>query len=614
MKRILSLVLTLIMLAGLVVLPVSAASEETVIQTVGLIGILTGDASGNLNLEKPVTRAEFTKMVVCASTLKDQSSATSAVAPFPDVRGTHWAAGYIATAVSSGWVNGYRNGRFLPENPVTLEEAVNITLKLLGYTASDFSGTYPDAQLTKYRALELSEGVSALKGEAMTRRNCMYLLYNALNAETKEGKTYCETLGYATDKDGNIDTLKLINDTLKGPIIVKDSGWVSALPFALDRATVYRSGVKSSPDRITTYDVVYYSEGLRTLWVYTDKVTGILESASPSLIAPESVTLSGKAYQLSGEGAQALSSFGDVKLGDTVTLLLGKDGTVVGTATGAGQVGESYGVIVAITTREYTQPDGKTYTTDVLQILDTTGVLTDYPYNAKYFSVGGIVRVTHGETVKITGLTNQSLTGSIDSKGSGIGSRKFSENVEILDVCEGKGVRVYPSRLAGVTLDTKDVAYYTLDSAGEITRLILRDVTGDLDQYGVITEIAKTESDYAASYIYTYDLGGVQGKLSNVRASGIITVGGFAKREMLDGTTRITSLKQVLLSSIGDTSATAGNVTYPVAPSVVVYIVRSGEYYISNLSAVQSGYKLTGYYDTPAREGGRIRVVVAVKE
>ena len=36
-------------------------------------------------------------------------------------------------AVQQGWINGYTDGTFRPDNTVTLEEACTAALKLLGY-------------------------------------------------------------------------------------------------------------------------------------------------------------------------------------------------------------------------------------------------------------------------------------------------------------------------------------------------------------------------------------------------------------------------------------------------------------------------------------------------
>ena len=60
---------------------------------------------------------------------------------------------------------------------------------------------------------------------------------------------------------------------------------------------------------------------------------------------------------------------------------------------------------------------------------------------------------------------------------------------EILDTTTEGGARFRPSRLSGVKLSDLDVRYYTVNDNGEIDRLILNDVTGDLWKYGVLDDV-----------------------------------------------------------------------------------------------------------------------------
>ena len=49
-----------------------------------------------------------------------------------------------------------------------------------------------------------------------------------------------------------------------------------------------------------------------------------------------------------------------------------------------------------------------------------------------------------------------------------------------------------------------------------------------------------------------------------------------------------------------------------IAEDALVYELRDGDYYLSSLALVTGGgFTLTGWYDKPEREGGRIRVVLA---
>lgn len=304
--------------------------EQKIIEIVGALEIMQGDENGNLNLENSVTRAEFVKMAVSASSFKDDADVKTAYSVFPDVGAHHWAAGYIRTAVDAGWINGYLDGTFMPSGKVKLEEAANIVLKLLGYTNADFIGSYPDGQLAKYRSLKLDTGISASAGDELTRRECMYLIYNMLCTYTKNGSPYCASIGAAADADGNIDYSALVEDKKEGPYIVTDaSAWKSDIA-ANDGFIYYKDGKVISADEVKVYDVLYYSDEFSTVWVYDDKTAGILESYAPDKKSPKSVTVSGVAYALAPrsdyEGRLSEGSFAE---DESVVLLLGENGCAV---------------------------------------------------------------------------------------------------------------------------------------------------------------------------------------------------------------------------------------------------------------------------------------------
>ena len=154
-------------------------------------------------------------------------------------------------------------------------------LKLLGYTSEDFSGSYPYGQIALYESLGLDANITASQGSSMTRRNMMYLFYNLLNTETKDGEVYAQTLGYTLNDNDEIDYLSIVSDTMEGPFVV-ESG-VSSI-VSTSGKTVYRNGYASTADAIRRYDVVYYNDS--TIWAYANAVTGTYQSASPSTSSP----------------------------------------------------------------------------------------------------------------------------------------------------------------------------------------------------------------------------------------------------------------------------------------------------------------------------------------
>lgn len=316
MKKIITAVLALLLVLGLLspllnvfALEKSAGlSESGITEIVGALGIMQGDGYGNLNLENRVTRAEFVKMAVCASVYKDDSGVRPSYSLFPDVSASHWCSGYIKTALDAGFVNGYIDGTFRPSAEVKLEEAVNVVLKLLGYTPDDFSGIWPSGQMAKYKNLKLDTSVCASEGDHLTRRDCMYLIYNTLCTQTKDGTAYAKTLGYDVDENGNIDYAALIDDEKEGPFVVAD---VQKTVEELSQKgyIAYKDGKSVSLSVIKKHDVLYYAPAFRTVWIYDDKLAGILEEFYPNAKSPEKITVSGVTYTLSEKNSVKSTGF-----------------------------------------------------------------------------------------------------------------------------------------------------------------------------------------------------------------------------------------------------------------------------------------------------------------
>ena len=283
-QRLLAGLLAVVLVLGLAPAALAAApAEEEAAQVLAALDIMVGDESGNLNLGATVTRAEFTKLAVAASTSRDAVGDTVSVKPYPDVPQSHWAAPYIKAAVDLGLVQGDLHGNFNPGRSITLAEGVTIVLRLLGYQDSDFTGVWPSGQMAQYRALKLNEGVTAGQDSAMTRRDALYLFYNLMITKNKEGSYYLNVLEPTlslVNAAGELDRVALINSAMEGPVVAA-AGWQSSVPFDAGSATVYRNGAKSSLAAVQNQDVVYWSESMHTLWAYSDKITGTYEAASP---------------------------------------------------------------------------------------------------------------------------------------------------------------------------------------------------------------------------------------------------------------------------------------------------------------------------------------------
>ncbi len=618
-KRLVSLLLTGVLLGSLLPAALAApAPVEDMAQVLSALDIMTGNENGDLMLTRTVSRAEFTKLLIAASPMGENVGAATTVSPYPDVPYSHWAAPYVEAAVAAGYVNGYLDGTFHPDEHITLAMGVTMAVRLLGYSDSDFSGAWPAGQMALYHNLDLDEGISIGQDNPMTRQDAMYLFYNLLTARTKTGQVYLSTLGYSLTPAGEIDRVALINAAMDGPVVMAGD-WQSKVNFDVSTAAVYRGGKASSLSALQTNDVIYYSKSMRTLWAYSNKVTGLYQAVSPNASSPSAVTVAGKTYAIeTASAAYALSNLGQYKTGDTVTLLLGRDGGVAAVAESNRVSGNLVGVVSAVADAGYTDSNGNDYTSKTVTLTATDGNTYSYPVPANSsFKAGSLVQVvlTSGGEAQVSRLSQSSASGKVSSDGAKLGSTPLAGDVEILDMNDdGVAARIWPSRLAGMTLDNSDVKYVRRTSAGEIDILILNDATGDLYSYGVLTSVTETDVPQAGVLmgVYQYDVAGVS--YTYQMSNGVLNqkVGPVKIQGNLYSPDKVAKLDSVKLSSVDAlTAVTQNNASFPVADGVAVYELSDGDYRLSSLERVRTGYDLTGYYDKSVSDGGRIRVVVA---
>ena len=494
-KRILALLLAVCVACSMLILPASASGSNTAVQTAVTLGGLTSDQTANL--AAPLTRGALTKLMVAFSAYRESAKTQGSTGTlFSDVGSGSAYAPYVRIAVQQGWISGYTDGSFRPDNAVTLEEACTAVLKLLGYDVTTLSGTFPAAQINKANELGLRDNLTKTQGEGMTLEDGAVLLYNALTATTAEGKVYASSLGF-TVNNGVVDVSSILLSNVKGPFV---AGLGTHLPFA--PTAVYRNDTVTTDATLNAYDVYYYNETAQTVWIYTRKAAGRITAVAPSANAPTSVTVAGTEYTIASSSVAAqLSALNGGGVGQVVTLLLGMNDEAVSVLTGDAANEVFYGV-VQTTSRSLVENSGP----DVQQtvaVACTDGVTRSVNVDKQFnYPAGKLVAITvdeNGESIR--SLETKSTSGTVNAEGTALDNTALASNVEILDTTsEGLAGAVRPSRLSGVTLSGTDVKYYTTNEKGEIDRLILSDVTGDLWEYAALDGI-QAATDYAGSKI-----------------------------------------------------------------------------------------------------------------
>ena len=542
-KRILAFLLAVSIAVSVLVLPVSAASiNNTALQTAITLGAVpTGQELG-----ANVTRGAFAKMLVSFSTYRESVDAQGTVGTlYRDVPGNSQWAPYIRIAVQQGWMNGYTDGSFRPDNTVTLEEACAAVLKLLSYKTTDLTGSFPQAQLNKAQQIGLRDQLTCTQGQAMTYEQCTLLLYNALRANTASGSAYGSSLGF-TVSNGQVDTSSVLLKSRKGPFVAEEG---TQLPFT--PVSVYRNDKTSASAELNKYDVYYYSESLQTVWIYTRRAAGRITAVSPSASAPTALTVAGSAYSLGSSAvASKISSLNGGGVGEVVTLLLGMDNEVADVITGEEADSVFYGV-VQTATRSLVEDNGA----DVLQkisVMCTDGIIRTVNIDKSLnYPTGWLVEISvTPEGEQVTAIESKSVSGTINDTATALGDYALADDVQILETTsEGLAGTVRPSRIAGTKLNALTVRYYTLNEQGQIDRLILNDVTGDLWKYGVLDDV-KNLAVNASSILGTLTGSGSSGSGSS--SSGNSSSSSGSTGSTANTTTVTDDLRDVLVPTTSE--------------------------------------------------------------
>ena len=94
--------------------------------------LVNGYSDGTFRPEQPVSRAELVKLLSAFF-----PELTPGAVSFPDVPAGHWAADVISFAAGQGWVSGYPDGTFQPERSISRAEAVKLVNQALGRQAGE---------------------------------------------------------------------------------------------------------------------------------------------------------------------------------------------------------------------------------------------------------------------------------------------------------------------------------------------------------------------------------------------------------------------------------------------------------------------------------------------
>lgn len=169
---------------------VKGTAYASAVTELAALGVLGGYPDGTFKPDNSITRAEFAKVVAYAAGFASAAEYLGGQnTNFKDVKSDHWASGYIAVASNKGYLKGYPDGNFKPNNKVTYAEAVTVLLRVLGYN-DNLTGTWPSDYIIQANTLGLiSSNIAAeFKANDAAKRGSVAVLAN--NTLSKSLVTY----------------------------------------------------------------------------------------------------------------------------------------------------------------------------------------------------------------------------------------------------------------------------------------------------------------------------------------------------------------------------------------------------------------------------------------
>ena len=201
------------------------------IEQLTAIGIFSGDGDGRFNPQTEITRAEFAK-IVCSLDIIGWDMANSGESPFKDLDSSHWAYGYIYYVTNRGFMAGYTDGTFRPDEPITVIEAVKVLLSYAGYDYQAVAyGGYPAGYETVARNNGIFKNINVASYEYAFREEIACIISNLLDLPLIK-KIGVGSENYQYSKSGTVLYEKFGMVRGKGRVLACDSASVGVNAIA----------------------------------------------------------------------------------------------------------------------------------------------------------------------------------------------------------------------------------------------------------------------------------------------------------------------------------------------------------------------------------------------
>lgn len=629
MRKIVSVLLAAVMVLGTTTSFASRYTDVTdgavysaAIENLSNLGIVSG-YNGMFNPGGYITRAEAAKIASVVAGIDDEATAKSGIKKFNDVEIGEWSTGYINAVADNGYILGYPNGYYMPQNNITYAEMTTIVLRLLGYDSSVLGDNWPFAYMYKANELGITDGISLGDYDLINRAQTCQLIDNALS-ETIYGKS--EKLSSV------VSAIKYFD-----PIVIKSTDpYMDLSSLGINSSnigsySIIRDGKAASISDIQTYDVVYLSKNNNTIYVYCDKISGVYKEAFPSKNAVTSVDISGNILEL--ETQTAADKLGErttsYEYNSRITVLLGKDGKIVDAVDMNSAGNSEYGVLLSISETVSEDIFSKGEQKKYINILSGSGQSVSYETTKDYSNYIGLVgKISFNEdgTVTFKAVTNtEKISGAVDKSRNKIGDTYLTADATLIELVYEP--ETHTGTAVAKVIDIDDIAIdeiyssnvvYTLKTGdfGDVSFAVLKNVTNDNYVYGVLTDSNVNAAGMNVSSSYKVITNGVEKSYNASFGQSIdkgMPVAMIIENGALKSIYALKSAARSKLNAIDGLRVKAGNTIIEMAEDAQIYLYRTGNGFTSLSESQAKEYigKTVGVFvDAKTVSGGMARVIV----
>ena len=288
------------------------------VETLYNSGIVDGTGEHTFSPDEPVTRAEFAVMAARFAGLDYEGGNV-----FDDVPVGHWAYSYINAAANAGWVEGYPDGSFRPDEPISRAEVVRLVNGMINRSVTldklkelDVKCPYNDLVENHWAYCDLMEATvshSAEEWHGLSYRDGKYniIIEKFVDASGKELAETVTTAGKAETAPKAIPAYEY-----RGYIRTVTYQYTNgdAIPSIEKTANVKTANVG---DTLTYTVKLSNNKAASSAWkevVLTDAIPDGLT------FADSSVYVDGKSAEHSFKDGVLSVSVGDIAAGQTVTV------------------------------------------------------------------------------------------------------------------------------------------------------------------------------------------------------------------------------------------------------------------------------------------------------